>query len=410
MTEFLATNPLTVSAAESPRFPFLNSRQTPSPRTQLTPNSRVPFSSKPSKTSCNNKSVFWALSSRSNEDPSRGYGFYNELEFEEVKEKTFGLEGNPVGENSPTESGSVPFDGVEGGDDKGEGDLIRVQGDVDGDGNDLKKDGDQGENEKFGDKRVRRGKQVIRRSNLLAKQVISIRSALSMGFVSQLWVDTTSWMVLFVEVRPNLLSGDSEKFLLEDISQVGDVVLVQDESVMDNEFKMIGLETLVGYKVVTPSQRNIGKVRGYTFCINSGAVEELELDSFGLSIIPSSLEIRNLCSGGGNTGAILLNDDHSRHVRWRPYYRVSTYSLLVEDVLEVVSDAVVVHEAAALRIQRLSKGFLGNHNVRTSLDYDSEQSETYGQISRRRKSVGRKKPNQKEWDDEDNWDLPMDYL
>jgi len=34
---------------------------------------------------------------------------------------------------------------------------------------------------------------------------------------------------------------------------------------------------------------------------------------------------------------------------------VSTYSLLVEDVLEVVSDAVVVHEAAALRIQRLSK-------------------------------------------------------
>ncbi|XP_047181364.1 uncharacterized protein LOC124847831 isoform X2 [Vigna umbellata] len=289
MAEFLAINPLTLSAAESPRFPFLNSRQTPSPRTQLNPNSRVSFSSKPSKTSCNNNSVFWVLCSRSNEGPSRDYGFYNELEFEEVKEKTFGLEGNPVGENSPTESGSVPFDGGEGGDDKGEGDLIWVQGDADGDGNDLKKDDDQGENEIFGDKRVRRGKQVIRRSNLLAKQVISIRSALSMGFVLQLWVDTTSWMVLFVEVRPNLLSGDSEKFLLEDISQVGDVVLVQDESVMDNEFKMIGLETLVGYKVVTPSQRNIGKVRGYTFCINSGAVEELELDSFGLSIIPSSL-------------------------------------------------------------------------------------------------------------------------
>lgn len=30
-------------------------------------------------------------------------------------------------------------------------------------------------------------------------------------------------MVLFVEVRPNLLSGDSEKFLLEDISQVYEV-------------------------------------------------------------------------------------------------------------------------------------------------------------------------------------------
>ncbi|XLR07942.1 hypothetical protein S83_035880 [Arachis hypogaea] len=65
------------------------------------------------------------------------------------------------------------------------------------------------------------------------------------------------------------------------------------------------------------------KVRRYTFSLNSSAVEELELDSFGLSIMPSSL--------------------------------VSTYSLLVEDVLEVVSDAVVIRKAAASRIQRLSK-------------------------------------------------------
>lgn len=137
-----------------------------------------------------------ALSSRSNEGSSRGYGFYNELEFEDRKDKTFGLEMNPVvGEDSQSETGSIPFDGVEGGDDKGEDDLVRAQGDADGDGDGLKKgyDDEEGENEKFGGKlRVRRGKQVIRRSNLLAKQVISIHSALSLGFVSQLWVDTSS--------------------------------------------------------------------------------------------------------------------------------------------------------------------------------------------------------------------------
>lgn len=33
----------------------------------------------------------------------------------------------------------------------------------------------------------------------------------------------------------------------------------------------------------------IYQVRGYSFDINSGAVESLELDSFGISIIPSSL-------------------------------------------------------------------------------------------------------------------------
>ncbi|EEF33690.1 hypothetical protein RCOM_1058350 [Ricinus communis] len=136
---------------------------------------------------------------------------------------------------------------------------------------------------------LRRGKQVIRRSNLLAKQVISIHSALNLGFVSQIWVDIASWMVLVVEVRPNLLSGESERLLLEDVRRVGDVVLVEDETVLENEIKMVGLETLVGYSIVTPGRRYIGKVRGYSFNVNSGAVELLELDSFGISIIPSSL-------------------------------------------------------------------------------------------------------------------------
>ena len=34
---------------------------------------------------------------------------------------------------------------------------------------------------------------------------------------------------------------------------------------------------------------------------------------------------------------------------------MSTYALLVEDVLEVLFDSVIVHEAAASRIQRLTK-------------------------------------------------------
>ncbi|GMN40624.1 hypothetical protein TIFTF001_009850 [Ficus carica] len=227
---------------------------------------------------------------------------------------------------------------------------------------------------------VRKGRQVMRRSSLLAKQVISVRSALSLGFVSQLWVDTTSWVVLFLEVRPNLLSGECERFLLEDVSQVGDVVLVEDETVIENDFKMIGLETLVGYKVVTPGRRNIGKVRGYTFNINSGAMESLELDSFGISIIPSSL--------------------------------VSTYALLVEDVLEVLSDAVVIHEAAASRIQRLTKGFLDSQNVGTNID----DLEEYGDFERplrsdqSTKGSGTRKFRHMNREFEDDWELPMDYL
>ncbi|XP_043815421.1 uncharacterized protein LOC110621873 isoform X2 [Manihot esculenta] len=253
-------------------------------------------------------------------------------------------------------------------------DLIKVKDD--------KAIGESGQlNEKMG---FRRGRQVIRRFNMLAKQVISIQSARSLGFVSQIWVDTTSWVVLTVEVRPNLLSGEPERFLLEDVRQVGDVVLVEDENVLEVELKMIGLETLVGYRVVTAGRRYIGKVRGFSFDVNSGTVELLELDSFGISIIPSSL--------------------------------VSTYALPIEDVLEVLSDTVIVHEAAASRIQRLTKGFWDAQNVSNSIDEMEEYSDNEISVgsghgrSTRRSPRSQKKFRSKIRDAEDDWELPMDYL
>ncbi|XP_042521257.1 uncharacterized protein LOC122094718 [Macadamia integrifolia] len=236
----------------------------------------------------------------------------------------------------------------------------------------------------IGSSGLRSGRQMIRRSSVIAKQVISIQSALSLGFVSQLWVDTCSWVVIMVEVRPSLLSGETERFLLKDVCQVGDVLLVEDESVLENEFKMIGLDTLVGYNVITPNKRNIGKVRGYTFNVNSGAVESLELDSLGISIIPSSL--------------------------------VSTFALFVEDVLEVVSDTVVVHETAASRIQRLTKGLLDNRNVDASQDEFGE----FGSFDRQSSQVDHNQSRQKNFSSrqfrskmkeiEEDWHLPMDYL
>ncbi|XP_038979168.1 uncharacterized protein LOC120109487 isoform X2 [Phoenix dactylifera] len=204
---------------------------------------------------------------------------------------------------------------------------------------------------------VKGGRKLMRRSNLLAKQVISIQSARSLGFVSQLWVDTRS---------------------------IGDVVLVKDESVMENELKMIGLETLVGYNVVTSGGRSVGKVRGYTFNINSGSMESLELDPFGFSIIPSSL--------------------------------VSTYCLFVEDVLEIVSDTVVVHEHATSRVQRLTKGIWDTRRVDISRDEIGEDPD----FGRRRawsvhsqssnKTFTRQKFPRKMRDVEDDWDLSNGLL
>ncbi|KAL2515565.1 Tubulin domain-containing protein [Forsythia ovata] len=51
---------------------------------------------------------------------------------------------------------------------------------------------------------VRSGKKILRRWNVIAKQVISISSALSFGFVSQLWVDPNSY-----RIRHNFRNGTS---------------------------------------------------------------------------------------------------------------------------------------------------------------------------------------------------------
>ncbi|KAJ0262290.1 Uncharacterized protein HA466_0052510 [Hirschfeldia incana] len=213
-------------------------------------------------------------------------------------------------------------------------------------------------------------KQTLTRSNLVAKQVISMQSALSLGYISQLWVDTTSWLVLVVDVKPSLLSGDSERFLLTDITRVGDVVLVKDDAVLDTEFKMVPLETLVGYRVVTPGGRNIGKVRGYSFNINSGVVESLELDSFGVTIIPSSL--------------------------------VSTYRLDVEDVIEVLEDIVVVDEDASFRKQRLTKGLW---DTQFGSEYSDVEDLESSSDRRRRRRSSRSSRKKRDFDDDDEWDM-----
>ncbi|CAD6203545.1 unnamed protein product [Miscanthus lutarioriparius] len=59
-------------------------------------------------------------------------------------------------------------------------------------------DGERGAERSAGGTRRRRRRQMARRSALLAKQVISVSSARSLGFVSQLWIDAASALTLSV--------------------------------------------------------------------------------------------------------------------------------------------------------------------------------------------------------------------
>ncbi|XP_057971076.1 uncharacterized protein LOC131159883 isoform X2 [Malania oleifera] len=274
---------------------------------------------------------------------SEDYEFNSELGCKEKEEKHFGPQSSPInGETSVVDflelkdgsEGEKRRRKREGGLKQDEDYLVRIE-DSECAGSKIE------ESVKLHGRRgLKNGRQVMRRSRILAKQVISMQSALSLGFVSQLWVDTASWVVLVVEVRPNLLSGESERFLLEEVFQVGDVVLLRDERVMEYELKMVGLETLV-----------------------------------------------------------------------------TTYALLVEDVLEVVSDTVVVHEAAASCLQRLTKGFYDTKSLKEGMSTDGPGEYSVSKIPvqsdrrrRTRRSFSSQKHHPKMRETEDDWDLPMDYL
>lgn len=106
-------------------------------------------------------------------------------------------------------------------------------------------------------------------------------------------------------------------------------------------------------------------------------MESLELDSFGLSIVPSSL--------------------------------VSTYCLFVEDVLDIVSDTIVVHEDAVSRVQRLTQGILGTQNIHGPGGEIDEYSRIGGRRASGQGKSGGRELRREARHQEDYWELPMDY-
>ncbi|KAK3234353.1 hypothetical protein CYMTET_55387 [Cymbomonas tetramitiformis] len=167
---------------------------------------------------------------------------------------------------------------------------------------------------------------VLTRSDIVNKQVITRTGGSQLGVVTQLWVDSTRWEVVSLDLRQNLLFGDLEFLLLESLRQVGDVILVHDEDALEPDLSVYGLYTLIGSEVITESGEPLGRVRDFTFEPDSGRVARIHFDALGVPLIPDSV--------------------------------VSSYSLSVEEVVTVGPDRVVVLEGAEARVKQLTASFL----------------------------------------------------
>jgi sporulation protein YlmC with PRC-barrel domain len=168
------------------------------------------------------------------------------------------------------------------------------------------------------------------RSDIVGTQVITRSTGRRLGVVSQLWVDLDRLEVLALGLQENMLSkviASNEKvMLLSDIRQMGDVLLVDDDTVLDSEISTSPFSSLVNSEVITESGEVLGRVRGFKFDVITGKLETLVIASLGLPQIPDQV--------------------------------VSTYELPVEEIVSTGPDRIIVFEGSEEKLVQLSVGLL----------------------------------------------------
>jgi sporulation protein YlmC with PRC-barrel domain len=155
-----------------------------------------------------------------------------------------------------------------------------------------------------------------------------------LGNATQLWVDVDEWEVVALDVKPfvrnallnGVAGGAVDHVLMSSLRQVGDVILVHDESAVERRWSSYGLSTVVGCDVVTERGTYIGRVRDFEFNPDDGMVQRIVVDALGLPIVPEGV--------------------------------VSTYAVDVTEILSTGMDRIILAEGAESRVEQLSASLL----------------------------------------------------
>ena len=169
--------------------------------------------------------------------------------------------------------------------------------------------------------------QIIRRSDILNTQVITRDNGRRLGIVNQLWVDIDRREVVAIGLRDSLISvsGIPRYMYLSSVDQIGDVILVDNEDVIEDVDTEI-YSNLVNWEVITEAGEVLGRVRGFKFDGISGRISSIVIASLGLPQIPDQV--------------------------------LSTYELSMDEVVSVGPNRLIVFEGAEERVTQLSVGLL----------------------------------------------------
>lgn len=200
--------------------------------------------------------------------------------------------------------------------------------------------------------------QYCQRSDLMGTQVITRDGGRRLGIVSQIWVDVDRREVVAFGVRESMLSGVlsniQQTLLLSNVRQIGDVVLVDDANVIEDDFNTEAYSKLITSEVITETGDLLGKVRGFKFSTTDGRVESIIIASLGLPQIPDQL--------------------------------ISTYELSMDEVVSSGPDRLIVFEGAEEKLNQLSVGVLERVGIgrppweRDDMDYYPTPTSTTNQL------------------------------
>lgn len=167
--------------------------------------------------------------------------------------------------------------------------------------------------------------QVQQRTDFIGTQVITRNTGKKLGVINQLWVDVDQREVAVVGLRSTLVTGDQRYMYLTSVRQIGDVILVDDETAIE-EVDTFDFSTLINNEVITEAGELLGKVRGFKFDTSTGEIASLVIASIGIPLIPSQV--------------------------------LSTYELPVEEIVSTGPDRLIVFEGAEERLNQLTVGLM----------------------------------------------------
>ena len=132
------------------------------------------------------------------------------------------------------------------------------------------------------------------RSVIMDKEVITRTSGKRLGYVNQVYVDPGRLQVVSLYMRANASSfgaNNVDHVLISSLRQIGDVILVHDESsLLDPPAdEMYGYISLIGSVVETEDGTKLGKIRDFVFNPDSGEIVAIQYDALGIPSIPQSL-------------------------------------------------------------------------------------------------------------------------